>query len=144
MSLSFSGLFCIIRKTEHVSKMPTLTYNWRSSIVVLRKVWRFQRANQKSYINEWQTMQWMTDNAMTDRQCNDRQTMQWMTDNAMNDRQCNEWQTMQWMTDRQCNEWQTDNAMNDRQCNEWQTMQWMTDEKGKRNKQWTTKHYTKN
>ena len=109
------------------------------SKLYLRKVWRYQRGNQKPTYIEGQTTQWSkdrrTDNTMVQRQ-KDRQ----------HNGQKTEGQTTQWSKDRR-----TDNTMvkrqKDRQHNgqktEGQTTQW-SKEKGQKNKQLFTKHYTEN
>jgi hypothetical protein len=74
-------------------------------LTIKRRVWRYQRGNQKPYIEEEQTTQWpkdrRTDNTMAKRQ-----------KNRQHNGQKTEEQTTQWPKDRR-----TDNTMAKRQKN---------------------------
>ena len=79
-----------------------------STITGPRKVWRYQRGNQKSWIEKGLTIQWPKYKRRKDRQYNDQkittkgQTIQWPKDKRQKDRQYN---------DQNINYERTDNTM---------------------------------
>ena len=74
-----------------------------------------QRANQKPWIGEGQTIQWQKEKWQKDKQYNDRKTNNTMTKRRMTERQTIQWQKEEWQKDKQYNDKKTNNTMTKRQ-----------------------------